>query len=103
MHLGDTVTYGNNVADLILLGLFGVIDKMAELDRNAAISAGDIAEAMSRANVSAQLAGSEINKYMSYICSAASPINSRANSLAKPSLAKNTPMASPPTRSATMS
>lgn len=45
----------------------GVIDKMAELDRNAAISAGDIAEAMSRANVSAQLAGSEINKYMSYI------------------------------------
>jgi TP901 family phage tail tape measure protein len=45
----------------------GVIDKMAELDRNAAISAGDIAEAMSRANVSAQLAGSELNKYMSYI------------------------------------
>jgi phage-related minor tail protein len=31
----------------------GVIDKMAELDRNAAISAGDIAEAMSRSNVSA--------------------------------------------------
>jgi TP901 family phage tail tape measure protein len=45
----------------------GVIDKVAERDRNAAISAGDIAEAMSRANVSAQLAGSEINKYMSYI------------------------------------
>lgn len=45
----------------------GVIDKMSELDRNAAISAGDIAEAMSRANVSAQLAGSELNKYMSYI------------------------------------
>jgi TP901 family phage tail tape measure protein len=44
-----------------------VVDKLTELDRHAAITAGDIGEAMSRANVSAQLAGSELNKYMSYI------------------------------------
>lgn len=45
----------------------GVVDKLTELDRNAAITAGDLAESMSRANVSAQLAGSSIDKYMSYL------------------------------------
>ena len=45
----------------------GVVDKLAEIDRHAAISSGDLAESMSRANVSAQLAGSSLNKYMSYL------------------------------------
>ena len=45
----------------------GVVDKLSELDRHAAITSGDLAESMSRANVSAQLAGSELNKYMAYL------------------------------------
>lgn len=44
--------------------VMSVVDKLTSVDMAAAISAGDLAEAMSRANNSAQLAGIEMNRYI---------------------------------------
>ena len=51
--------------------VMGSVDKLTALDSNAAISAGDLAEAMSRANVSAQMAGSSYNNFASYVTTVA--------------------------------
>lgn len=45
----------------------GVVDKLVKTDMAAAISAGDLAEAMSRANNSAQMAGSSLDRYIGYL------------------------------------
>lgn len=44
-----------------------VVDKLVKTDMAAAISAGDLAEAMSRANNSAQMAGSTLDRYIGYL------------------------------------
>ena len=44
-----------------------VVDKLTATDMAAAISAGDLAEAMSRANNSAQMAGSTLDRYIGYL------------------------------------
>lgn len=44
-----------------------VVDKLTATDMAAAISAGDLAEAMSRANNSAQMAGSSLDRYIGYL------------------------------------
>ena len=44
-----------------------VVDKLTAVDMAAAASAGGIAEAMSRANNSAQMAGVSMNKYIGYL------------------------------------
>lgn len=44
--------------------VMNVVDKLTAVDMSAAISAGDLAEAMSRANNSAQLAGISLNRYI---------------------------------------
>ena len=51
--------------------MMSVVDKLTTLDANAAVSAGDLAEAMSRANVSAQMGGSDWDTYASYITTVA--------------------------------
>jgi hypothetical protein len=43
-----------------------VVDKLTAVDMAAAISAGDLALAMSRANVSAKVAGSSMEKFIGY-------------------------------------
>ena len=45
----------------------GVVDKLTAVDMAAAISAGDLAEAMSRASNSAQMAGSTLDRYIAYL------------------------------------
>lgn len=45
----------------------GVVDKLVTLDMSYAISAGDLASAMARANNSARVAGSTLDNFMSYI------------------------------------
>ena len=45
----------------------GVVDKLTAVDMQAAISAGDLAEAMSRASNSAQMAGSTLDRYIGYL------------------------------------
>lgn len=44
-----------------------VVDRLVKVDMAAAISAGDLAEAMSRANNSAQMAGSTLDRYIGYL------------------------------------
>jgi len=48
-----------------------VVDRLSAVDMAAATSSREIAEAMSRASVSAQLAGSTLDKYISYITTVA--------------------------------
>ena len=48
-----------------------VVDKLTAVDMSAAISAGDLAEAMSRANNSAQQAGVSLNNYMGMLTTVA--------------------------------
>ena len=48
-----------------------VVDKLTAVDMAAAISAGDLAEAMSRANNSAQMAGISMDKYIGILTTAA--------------------------------
>lgn len=45
----------------------GVVDKLTAVDMQAAISAGDLAEAMSRASNSAQMAGTSLDRYIAYL------------------------------------
>lgn len=45
----------------------GVVDKLTAVDMAAAISAGDLAEAMSRASNSAQMAGTTLDRYIGYL------------------------------------
>ena len=45
----------------------GVVDKLTAVDMQAAISAGDLAEAMSRASNSAQMAGTTLDRYIAYL------------------------------------
>jgi TP901 family phage tail tape measure protein len=49
----------------------GVVDKLTAVDMAAAISAGDLALAMSRANNSARMAGSDMNKFIGYVTTVA--------------------------------
>lgn len=45
----------------------GVVDRLSAVDMAAAISAGDLAEAMSRASNSAQMAGTTLDRYIAYL------------------------------------
>lgn len=45
----------------------GVVDRLSAVDMAAAISAGDLAEAMSRASNSAQMAGTSLDRYIAYL------------------------------------
>lgn len=45
----------------------GVVDRLTAVDMAAAISAGDLAEAMSRASNSAQMAGTSLDRYIAYL------------------------------------
>ena len=45
----------------------GVVDRLSAVDMAAAISAGDLAEAMSRASNSAQMAGTSLDRYVAYL------------------------------------
>lgn len=47
----------------------------------AAISAGDLAEALSRANVSAQLAGSGMDEYIGYVTTVSDVTQKSASSI----------------------
>lgn len=58
-----------------------VVDKLTAVDMSAAISAGDLAEAMSRANNSAQLAGSTMDKYIGYITTVSDVTQKSASSI----------------------
>lgn len=51
--------------------VIGVVDKLSAVDMSAAISAGDLALAMSRANNSARLAGVDMNKFIGYVTTVA--------------------------------
>ena len=51
--------------------VMSVVDKLSAVDMAAAISAGDLALAMSRANSSARLAGSDMNKFIGYVTTVA--------------------------------
>lgn len=44
-----------------------VVDRLSAVDMAAAISAGDLAEAMSRASNSAQMAGTSLDRYIAYL------------------------------------
>lgn len=57
------------------------VDKLTALDAAAAITAGDLAEGMSRANVSAQLAGSSYDKFAAYITTVADVTQKSASSI----------------------
>lgn len=45
----------------------GIVDRLSAVDMAAAISAGDLAEAMSRASNSAQMAGTTLDRYIAYL------------------------------------
>lgn len=45
----------------------GIVDKLTAIDLNAAVSAGDLAEAMSRTAASADLAGVEMDELLGYL------------------------------------
>lgn len=45
----------------------GVVDRLSAVDMAAALSAGDLAEAMSRASNSAQMAGTSLDRYIAYL------------------------------------
>lgn len=57
------------------------VDKLTALDAAAAITAGDLAEGMSRANVSAQMAGSSYDKFAAYITTVADVTQKSASSI----------------------
>lgn len=58
-----------------------VVDKLVAVDMSAAISAGDLAEALSRANVSAQLAGSGMDEYIGYVTTVSDVTQKSASSI----------------------
>lgn len=59
----------------------GVVDKLTAVDMAAAISAGDLALAMSRANNSARLAGSGMNEFIGYVTTVADVTQKSAESV----------------------
>lgn len=61
--------------------VIGVVDKLSAIDMNAAISAGDLALAMSRANNSARLAGADMNKFIGYVTTVADVSQKSAESV----------------------
>lgn len=61
--------------------VIGVVDKLSAVDMSAAISAGDLALAMSRANNSARLAGVDMNKFIGYVTTVADVTQKSAESV----------------------
>lgn len=58
-----------------------VVDKLTAVDMQAAISAGDLALAMSRANASARIAGSDMNNFIGYVTTIADRTQKSAESV----------------------
>ena len=61
--------------------VIGVVDKLTAVDMSAAISAGDLALAMSRANNSAKLAGADMNNFIGYVTTVADVSQKSAESV----------------------
>lgn len=61
--------------------VIGVVDKLTAVDMQAAISAGDLALAMSRANASARIAGSDMNNFIGYVTTIADRTQKSAESV----------------------
>lgn len=61
--------------------VMGVVDKLVAVDMSAALSAGDLALAMSRANVSAQIAGSSMDNFIGYVTTVADVSQKSAESV----------------------
>ena len=61
--------------------VIGVVDRLSAVDMSAAISAGDLALAMSRANNSARLAGADMNKFIGYVTTVADVTQKSAESV----------------------
>lgn len=61
--------------------VIGVVDKLTAVDMAAAVSAGDLALAMSRANNSARLAGSDMNQFIGYVTTVADVTQKSAESV----------------------
>jgi len=61
--------------------VIGVVDKLTAVDMAAAISAGDLALAMSRANNSARMAGSDMNNFIGYVTTVADVTQKSAESV----------------------
>ena len=61
--------------------VIGVVDKLSAVDMSAAISAGDLALAMSRANNSARLAGVDMNTFIGYVTTVADVTQKSAESV----------------------
>jgi TP901 family phage tail tape measure protein len=61
--------------------VIGVVDRLAAVDMAAAVSAGDLALAMSRANNSARLAGSDMNQFIGYVTTVADVTQKSAESV----------------------
>ena len=58
-----------------------VVDKLSAVDMQAAISAGELALAMSRANASARIAGSDMNNFIGYVTTIADRTQKSAESV----------------------
>ena len=61
--------------------VIGVVDKLTAVAMSAAISAGDLALAMSRANNSAKLAGADMNNFIGYVTTVADVSQKSAESV----------------------
>ena len=61
--------------------VIGVVDKLTAVDMSAAISAGDLALAMSRANNSAKLAGADMDNFIGYVTTVADVSQKSAESV----------------------
>lgn len=65
--------YGLEAADVA-----GIVDRLASLDSRAAVTAGDLAEAMSRTAASANLAGVGMNRLLGYLAATQEVLQSSA-------------------------
>lgn len=61
--------------------VIGVVDKLTSVDMAAAISAGDLALAMSRSNNSARIAGSSMDNFIGYVTTVADVTQKSAESV----------------------